>query len=80
MKITYKQATVVDEKQGDCVEIQKSELRSGRVRIDDLNLIDVREVGIFAGKSFFLTNQYDWIIVRDDKGILCLVPLKKSTD
>lgn len=34
--------------------------------------------GLLANKSFFLPDELDWIIVKDDQNQLCLVPLKKE--
>ena len=37
-----------------------------------------RTGGEFQGKSFYLNYQFDWIIREDDRGVLCLIPLKKG--
>lgn len=33
--------------------------------------------GSLEGKAFFLRSVYDWKIVKDDQGSVCLIPLKK---
>lgn len=37
-----------------------------------------RTFGEFAGKSFYLSKQYDWVIGEDDHGETVLVPLRKE--
>lgn len=39
----------------------------------------IRGNGNLKGKSFYLSKSYNWIIVQDDTGAMCLVPLKKET-
>ena len=59
----------------------------GAINIDAERLCDVdgklrcfveeREDGLLKDKSFYLPGRYEWVIVRDEYGKLCLVPLKK---
>lgn len=42
-----------------------------------VQLIQIREYGELTHKAFYLSNQYNWIVVEDDQGETCLVPLKK---
>ena len=37
----------------------------------------LRGLGMLEGHSIFLSSVYDWVLVEDDHGIKCLVPLKK---
>lgn len=39
---------------------------------------DKRNGGKFENVSYYLINEYDWIIVKDETGHACLVPLKKN--
>lgn len=39
--------------------------------------VEVRDGGLLKGKSFWLNAAYDWVIVKDDDGCLCLVPLHR---
>lgn len=45
--------------------------------VGNSNYISKRIAGNFRNKSFYLPEEYDWIIGKDDKGALVLVPLKK---
>jgi hypothetical protein len=44
---------------------------------DNMSLIEPRCFGNFANKSFYLRPTYDWSIVKDDQGAMCLVPKRK---
>jgi hypothetical protein len=39
--------------------------------------ISIRSAGEFAGKGFYLSDDYNWFIVKDSSGYLVLVPTKK---
>ena len=39
---------------------------------------DKRTAGRFENVSYYLISEYDWIIVKDEVGQTCLVPLKKN--
>lgn len=45
----------------------------------DMNqpIIQVRAYGNFRDKSFYLSGELDWQIIRDDEGELVLIPTKK---
>ena len=45
-------------------------------REDDSNVVEIDEKRLVA-VSFYLDKTYDWILVKDDIDIICLVPLKK---
>jgi hypothetical protein len=40
-------------------------------------MVEPRRGGCLDGHGFYLIEVYDWKIVRDDRGSLVLVPLKK---
>ncbi len=40
--------------------------------------VTIRTEGEFKGNAFFLSSGYDWVIVRDHLGSLCLVPMKQK--
>ena len=42
------------------------------------SVVVVRCTGNFANKAFCLYSDFDWKIGIDDKGVVCLVPLKKG--
>ncbi len=42
-----------------------------------LGLVELRTLGNLAQRAFYLSPDYNWIIVLDDKDETCLVPLKK---
>lgn len=47
--------------------------------VDELRApVTCRATGELKGKAFYLDKYYDWIIVKDSKDILCLLPLKKE--
>ena len=45
---------------------------------NDMAIIDQRELGEFAGRSFLLNKNFIWKIMEDVEGELCLIPTKKS--
>ena len=67
--------------------IKKENFNTDSIEFNENQLIDVKNKDpevvprtgySFKGKSFYLSTSYDWIIVRDDGGSLCLVPFKKE--
>jgi len=61
-------------------------LRGGKVDGKDLfkpdggslgALIAIRSCGTLADRCFFLNSRYDWQLIHDDKGALCLKPERK---
>jgi len=45
---------------------------------DNMLFIETREYGELSGKAFFLSSSFDWIVGRDGKECLILVPLRKN--
>jgi hypothetical protein len=41
-------------------------------------LVQVRNSGILEDKAFWLNDNVNWILARDDEGQLCLIPRKKG--
>lgn len=39
--------------------------------------IQVRRNGELGGGGFYLSSYYDWVLGKDDGGVIVLVPLKK---
>lgn len=86
-KIKYKRGVVIE---GDQIEREKIKIdksRMGKVedatgnfkfRGETINL-DVRALGTFEKKAIYLVQSLDWIICKDEKGSICLVPLEKET-
>ena len=44
------------------------------------NFMQVRKGGEFADKAFYLAKDYNWNLLTDEHGDLCLVPTKKSDE
>ena len=40
--------------------------------------IEIRSSGNLRNKAFYLHSFLDWVIIRDNKGSLCLVPVKEE--
>lgn len=66
--------------------IRSSEVKD-EICIEEKQLASLREIqvfqrcyGSFMGKAYALDDSVDWIIVTDEQGILCLVPLLKKKD
>lgn len=51
---------------------------SGEITINDGDILTPRYGGEFDGKAVFLPSVCDWVIRKDSKGIICLIPLKKD--
>ena len=34
--------------------------------------------GMFQGKAFYLSDRWDWVVGKDEKGMICLIPLNKE--
>ena len=67
--------------------IKEQNFGKGTVEFNESQLInlhgreikpEIRSYGSFKGKAFYLHSFFDWIIVRDNNGNLCLVPLRKE--
>lgn len=59
--------SIIELEKSQLVDIQKKEIELER-----------RNFGNFEDKAFYLPSFFDWIIVKDDKGGLCLVPVRKE--
>jgi hypothetical protein len=44
---------------------------------EDNTLIAVRSRGEYADKAFYLNSKFNWEIVKDREGLMCLVPTRK---
>lgn len=42
------------------------------------SLVRIRKLGNYINKGFYLNKNFNWEIVRDDKGLMCLIPTKKE--
>ena len=73
MKIEYLDGELSKEKK-DIISIKKEEIAPFTPDIVR------RNAGQFAHDAFFLDSTYDWIIIKDTLGSLCLIPLKKKGD
>ena len=49
-----------------------------RKTLENSKIINERVVGELRGKSFWLSNEYHWEIIKDNLGEFCLLPTKKS--
>jgi len=54
-----------------------SYMGNSTIKIDGTGICAVRCEGNFKNKAIWLNNAYDWNIIKDDTGSLCLVPTKK---
>lgn len=41
------------------------------------NMIDIRISDKFKNKGYYLSDSYNWEIITDDNGVLCLIPTKR---
>ena len=58
---------------------REEEINGSAGKINDLSFrIAVRSDGELAGKGFYLSKEYDWVIVKDSKESLVLVPIKNE--
>lgn len=48
------------------------------IRFHGALLIGRRIKGIYVGKSFFLSEDFNWEIKEDDEGAMCLIPTKRK--
>lgn len=61
----------------DTVIIKEKELVTNILLV---NAVVPRSAGVLEDKAFFLSNSYNWIIVKDDLDDLCLIPFEKTGD
>lgn len=53
---------------------------SPSIRLRDLPLrLEIRKAGLYKNRSFYLDYRFDWKLTKDDCGIMCLIPLEKTT-
>jgi len=45
---------------------------------DERDQIPIRGAGPFIGVSYYLDGKYDWQIIKDNEGVICLVPTNKE--
>jgi hypothetical protein len=45
---------------------------------DNFIVLENRDNGIFEGKAYWLNDCYDWVVARDEYGVLILIPLKRK--
>ena len=69
----------------DDIEIDKKRLvdgvsECGELAIGEESVVWRRHGGILEGKSFLLSNVYDWVMGVDDEGRVVLVPLLKEVE
>ncbi len=72
MKINYPKAQIATDE--DIIKLKEEQLASPDLIMTIAKRID----GFLADKAFVLDPNFDWIIVKDNQGFLCLVPLKKE--
>ena len=70
--MNYPKAVLKASKSEDVIEIDPARLMD----VDEM-YHQIRGEGMFEGKSFFLDDDYDWVIAVDNKDQLCAIPLKK---
>ena len=71
MKFNYPKAVITDSEAA--IALKEEEL----IPLNGLDVVERCE-GPLAAKAFFLPDIFDWLIVKDDQGVLCLVPLKHT--
>jgi len=72
MKITILQDRLLNLEEANAVY-----RKGGRRSETDEVLIEPRTGGEFAGKSFYLNSDFEWVLGKDDRDLTVLVPLKK---
>lgn len=74
----YPNIYLCDRKEGGYVEINKDKIIPPAKEIISAGVIEIRMSGVLKDKAIFLSNEYDWVIARDEENILCLVQLQKE--
>lgn len=41
------------------------------------SLVQIRKLGNYTNKGFYLNKKFNWELVQDDRGLMCLIPTKK---
>lgn len=82
-KIKYSKLKIKEEKE-DIMAIDKTrlveisqEFKRATLVDEDCTIIERRCDGPFLNKAIYLSLTYDWVLGRDEDGVLCLVPLKQ---
>jgi len=64
----------------DSIGIKETTLLNGYEITDIISKITIRVGGEFTHKAIYLPSEYNYILAEDDKGILILVPIKKTEE
>lgn len=46
--------------------------------VNHSHLLEIRNYGKYAGKAFWLSNEFNWEIKYDENKMMCLVPTKEK--
>ena len=79
MAINYPNVIILKEEDKTTVKLEEKRLVTVGIAAP-LKTVEPRSHGLLADKAFYLPDYYDWIIVKDNKSMLCLVPLRKTID
>lgn len=87
-KIKYKEGVIVEERKTESDRIEIDMSRTGNItfetskfEFENRNIyIDRRDGGNLVGKAIYLSSDLDWVLCKDEKGSICLVPLRKEID
>jgi len=91
MKVEYKKGRIKPPAaKTSFVEFEKSDLlfntvkepsAAEQIKINNLTTIQIRGDGSFKGLGFWLSDRYNWSIIKDEENEMVLVPtLKKSEE
>ena len=64
----------------DSIRIEETTLLNGYEITDIISKITIRIGGEFTHKAIYLPSEYNYILAEDDKGILILIPIKKTEE
>lgn len=84
-KIKYSKLEIEKEKKENIMAIDKTRLveirgafqREQLTENEPYRYIERRDGGQFLNKALYLPSMYDWVLGKDEEGVLCLVPLEK---
>ena len=79
----YNRLLIKDTKEEESSEIEKEQLVDipgdiGRIELGHGAYLECRATGSLQYHAIYLPSSFDWILGRDERDLLCLVPLKKS--
>ena len=77
----YKQAVYrqqVDKETQTVLSPEKDVAVSPALGLQIPELLDTRSRGSLKNKAIALNSHYNWLLLTDEEGILCLVPRKKG--